>query len=97
LVRVTPRNRECSPNVGILGFDRASQEGHLSAQLREGQSAPRPRGLIGRDLARFGAWALILSVVQFFALHLRQFAEILTHFEVRHQLSAISFRLIDFG
>lgn len=42
----------------------------MSAQLREGQSAPRPRGLIGRDLARFGAWALILSVVQFFALHL---------------------------
>src|SRR5918998_939919 len=68
--RLIPRNREGDPNVVMFGFDRASREGRMSEHPSEGRAMPRHRGTVGQRLARLGAWALILGVVQFFAFHL---------------------------
>jgi hypothetical membrane protein len=54
----------------MFGFDRASREGRMSEHPSEGRAMPRHRGTVGQRLARLGAWALILGVVQFFAFHL---------------------------
>ncbi len=54
----------------MFGVDLAIREGRLSERPGEERTVPRYRGVVWQGLTNLGAWALVLGVVQFFALHL---------------------------